>query len=439
MESIIEINPTEQQMITRWKDNEPAWEKLIQANGDLDELARSSGALIRKRKIKGAMVLLRLIMAYAVCDLPLRLVGAWATLLGIANLSDVALLYRFRGCQEWLGLLIVRVLLERSMAVEMLQGVLLRLMDATVISKPGSTGTDWRLHLSFNLGQLRMDGMELTDRHSGETLARFPAQKDEIRVGDRGYCYASSLGPLLAAMIWFVVRANWHNLPFYTLDGHKLDVIAWLKSLRQTTECQVTIRTSCGQFALRLIVCPLPAAQAQLARERVVRRAAKKGKKVSQGTYVAAGFLMLLTNLPLETWEVSRVVWLYRLRWQVELQFKRLKGILQFDHLRAQDPRLVQCYLLAKLLGALLLEQLLQPIENEQTDWFQPARPASLTRLTRLISMAIHHLILGHIPLHWSDDPDRLGLLTRYFCEPPRNRTQQLARARQVLFRLSVA
>ena len=439
MKSTIEGNETEQQMITRWKDNEPAWEKLMQAGGDFEALACSSGALIRKRKIKGAMILLRLIMAYAVCDLPLRLVGAWAALLGIANLSDVALLYRFRACQEWLGLLIVRVLLERSVAAEMLEGLIVRLLDATVISKPGSTGTDWRAHLSLNLGQLRMDGIEITDQHSGETFARFPAQQHEIRVGDRGYCFASGLGPLLAGMIWFVVRANWHNLPFYSLDGRRLDLIAWLKSLRHTSDCQVIIRTPLGEFVVRLIASPLPPAQAQAARERVAKRKSKKGKKVSEGTYVAAGFILLLTNLPLDTWETARVLWLYRLRWQVELQFKRLKGVLQLDHLRAQDPRLVQSYLLAKFLGALLLEQLIEPIEDQQPDWFQTARPVSLTRLYKFLWMAIHDLILGPIPLTWGSDPHRLGLLTRYFCEPPRNRTQQLARARLILSRLSVA
>ncbi len=52
--------------------------------------------------------------AYAVCDWPLRLVGAWLTTLGLAQMSDVAILKRLKQCQHWLGLLVVQILQQRS-------------------------------------------------------------------------------------------------------------------------------------------------------------------------------------------------------------------------------------------------------------------------------------------------------------------------------------
>ncbi len=47
---------------------------------------------------------------------------------------------------------------------------------------------------------------------------------------------------------------------------------------------------------------------------------------------------------------------LYRLRWQIALAFKRLKSLIHIDELRAFDPDLAQTYLLAKLLGAVLVD-----------------------------------------------------------------------------------
>jgi IS4 transposase len=50
---------------------------------------------------------------------------------------------------------------------------------------------------------------------------------------------------------------------------------------------------------------------------------------------------------------------LYRFRWQVELDFKRLKSLLQLGNLTARDPPLARTFLYSKLLAALLLEDLI--------------------------------------------------------------------------------
>lgn len=434
MESNIKLNGTEMQTLANWQ--EPNWGALSAGlPDDLDRTAREQKALVRQRKLKGAVNLLRVVLAYAVCDWSLRLVGAWAVIQGIANLSDVAWLYRFYQCGPWLGRLIGQVLQQRNATLHLLQGVRLRIVDATVISKPGSTGTDWRVHLSFDLGQMCLDGIEVTDAQGGESLARFAPRADEIYVADRGYCAANGLGSLLSRLGRLVVRINWHNLPLRTELGQRLDLIHWLKGLSTMTERAVRISTAQGDFPVRLIACPLPAQQAERARERVVKQARKKGRPVSHPTWLAAGFVILVTNLPHDTWEASRVIYLYRLRWQIELQIKRLKSLLQLDHLRAQEPRLAQTYLLAKLLAALLLDELVQQSQATAPQLFESLqRPASLWRLQALLWIGLRQTITGLLSL------DRilaaLPLLTRYLCDSPRKRSQKLTQARRVLARL---
>jgi hypothetical protein len=386
--------------------------------------------------MKGAMNLLRLVLAYAICDWSLRLVGAWGSIQKIAELSDVALLYRFCRCGPWLGAMVMRVLQQRNAYLSELGGVRLRLVDASVISRPGSQGTDWRMHVSMDLGKMCLDGVELSDAHRGESLVRIAARADEIWVADQGYAVASGLGAALASARRVVVRINWQNLRLHDAQGRRLKVIDWLKTLTRITERQVFLPMPQGDFALRLIACPLPPAEAEQARERARKRSHKKGKEPRPDTLLAAGFVLLLTSLPAETWEASRVLWIYRLRWQIELQFKRLKSLLHFDHLRAQDPRLAQTYLLAKLLAALLLDALVQQAEEQNPALFQSLqRPVSLWRLQALLWLGIREMIVGRLSL--TKILAALPSLQRYLCDPPRKRTQQLAWARRFLARLS--
>jgi hypothetical protein len=435
MECSTELSEIEHRMLAKWQ--EPDLKQLRQVlPQELEQLAVDTKALVRQRCVKGALTLLRLVLAYAMCDWSLRLVGAWASLHQIAAVSDVALLYRFRHCGTWLGVLVMRVLQHRNQYLSELGGVRLRLVDASVISQPGSQGTDWRIHASLDLGKMCLDGIELTDARSGESLVRFEARADEIWVGDQGYGVAKGLGVALAGHRRLVVRINWQNLRLHTLQGQRLDVLGWLKPLAHITERQVALPTPSGDFQLRLIACPLPAEKALEARERVRKRAHKEGKTPNPNTLLAAGFVLILTNLASDTWEASRVLWVYRLRWQIELQFKRLKGLLHFDHLRAQDPHLAQTYLLAKILAALLLDTLVQQAEEQTPAMFQCLqRPVSRWRLDALLWQSLRDTLVGS--LSPSIILAEFASLQRYLCDAPRTRTQQLAWARRFLARLS--
>lgn len=417
----------EQQQLANWQQPS-GWEKVRGELPDaLEALARTDRALVRGRKIKSAETLLRLVLVYAVSDWSLRLVAA---------VSDVALLYRFCRCQRWLGHLLMQVLQQRNAAIRELAGVRLRLIDTTGISRPGSRGTDWRIHVSMDLGKMCLDGVEVTDGHQKESLARFPARADEIWVGDRGFAFAQPMGALLQRAARLVVRIGWVSLPLTTDGTQRLNLIAWLQPLTRLTERTVVLTTPYGVFPLRLIAAPLPPDQAERRRDRLRQQARKKGKRVQPNTLIAAGCMLLLTNLPGDVWPVERVLYLYRLRWQIELQFKRLKSLLCVDHLRAQDPRLVQTYLLAKLLAAVLLDRLVQHAEEQHPALFTSLqRPVSLWRLHALLGWGLRAWILGPISL------DRIFLalpwLGRYFRDTPRTRLQQLAWARRFLARLA--
>lgn len=419
------------------------WEQVSEMlPADLEASAKASGALVRRRGISDASVLLRLVLAYAVLDWSLRTIGGWGVLMGLVNISDVAILNRLRGCSSWLGMLIRQQLEVRQIRVTQRPGVRLRIRDATVVSRPGSKGTDWRIHLSYNLDSLCIDGVEVTDAHGGEDLARFPASPDDIIVGDRIYAHAASLGPMLAAGAYVVTRTNWQNLPMWTVENERLDVIAWLKErFADTTidyqEQAVRLPTPQGRFSVRLTACRLPLEAAERARAKARTTAQKKGHTPDERTLFACGFVLLLTNLPAEHWSTTSIFDLYRLRWQIELVFKRCKSLFHLDELRAFDPALVQTYLLGKLLASLLIDARTGNVAVIKPGWFfSSVRPVSLWRLHTLLWHELHQTVSGIIPSHVP--PTCLSQLQRFLCEPPRKRVQQLGRARLFLSRLSV-
>ena len=430
MESSINANVSQapHNLFGQWQGVEPGL--------DLEESARRQGALVRRRGIHSAHDLLRLVLVYCLEDWSLRMLGIWAVLQGIGALSDVALLKRLRHCNQWLGELVYTCLRQRGCDLSERGQIRVSLRDATVINAPGSVGTEWRLHLKLDLGQQCVSGVELTDAHGGETLARLPIQAGEIQVGDRGYCSAEGIATVLQSGGHVVVRATWYNLPLWRADSTRWDLIAFLTSLQEAQEQWVYLHTSRGCFPVRYIACPLSAQAAEEARRRARRTATKKGHTVSAATLLAAGFILLVTDLSVAVWPMERILWLYRLRWQIELYFKTCKSLLHFDNLRSRDPHLVQTYLFGKLLILLLLEQSTQQVRRQQPDWFFDCdHPLSRWTLTTACLAPLRHLLIGVIPFarFWACLP----ALARYVRGSPRARFHQLAWGQALLEHLS--
>lgn len=427
-------------MLQKQQENEAFqnWESFQERLGiDLESTAKETKALQRKREVSSAKDLLRLILFYATSDWSLRLVGAWALLQGIGYLSNVAVLKRLRNSKAWIGKLVFMMMQKRVSTLKHLPGVRLRVVDATTINVPGSKGIDWRLHLSFDLGNLCLDGLEITDRYGGESLARFEARNNEIWVADGAYPFASGMAPVLHAGAGLIVRINWRNVPVRGPDGQRFEIIPWLKTLSTLSEKLIWMNTPQGWFQFRLIAAPIPPDKLDEARRRTRLRHQRKQKPLNENTLLAAGFVLLLTNLSAETWSGQLVLALYRMRWQIELYIKRLKSLLAFDHLRAKDPRVVQTYLLAKVLIALMVDEMTKQVRLQHPDWFDSIdRPVSAYRITALFHDAFRLIIAGP----WvSSLKQFLHLLHRYLCDSPRSRPQQLAWARAFIQHISMA
>lgn len=431
MNSSTKIQEEEQRQLEEYEEQDLC-EALGMSQAELEQKGWAAGALKRKRKVQCVEGIVRMVLAHAATGWSLRMVGLWTKLKGIGELSDVGVLYRLRQSVNLLGLLIVEQLQQRNEYLKSMKGVRVKLQDGMVVSKPGSKGTDWRMHIQMELGKMCLTGVQLTDCHGAEGLQRFEVDPEEILLADRGHATAKGIGWYLEKMGQLVVRIGWASLKLWDEAGERLDLIGWLKGLGESGERQIQLKTPSGTFDLRLIVSKLPEDKAAEAREKLRKQARKDGKQVNPNSLLAAGFVILVTNLPQATWHCAQVVWLYRLRWQIELQFKRLKSLLHFDDLQAREDKLGQAYLLGKLLLAILIDKMILKAETQHPDLFASTqRPVSYWRLVSLFFVSLSRRLIGPLPEHFL--LSAMPGMQRYLCEPPRKRVQQAAFARQVL------
>lgn len=337
------------------------------------ELARSTGALRRARQVSSPDVLLRLAFLYAASGLSLQQASARATTSGLARISAVGLMKRMRSAGPWLQALASGVFAEStrmSSLEEVTAGRRLRIVDATHVKVSGSSGTDWRLHYVLCLPSLLCDFAEVTDAQGGETYTRVPVQPGDVILGDRGYCHRAGVAHVIEQGGDVVVRLNSNSFPLLGGEGPvAFDLLATMRSLKgyKAERWQVRFEANGREYAGRLCAVRKSTHTARLSKERLLKQARKKGKTVSATTLELAEYVFVLTTPGLDDLTPEQVLELYRVRWQVELAFKRLKSLFDIGSAPNRDPTAVRSWIYAKLLAVLLMERL-----GEESRLFSP-------------------------------------------------------------------
>lgn len=334
------------------------WEQegLSQLPADYEQQARRTGAFVRARGLTCAADLLRGLLAYVLCAPSFRQLGAWAVLIGLANLSHVAWHKRLRQARSFLLWLLMQCLAIPSRAVPVAMKRIV-LIDATRLKEPGGTGDDWRVHLGYDLLAGRLLDVKVSDGHTAEGFTLFALQTADLVVADRGYCRRKQLAYLLQAGAQVVVRLAVHQVPLLDGQGEAFDVLAWLKEQgRGQASCSVAFESEGGRFAGRLVACSLPHEAAERARAKERKKAAKQQRQLKDETLYLCGWLLLFTSLSAPQWSDSQVLALYRARWQVELVIKRMKQQLKLAQLRGQSASTNEATILAVLLAWALLQ-----------------------------------------------------------------------------------
>jgi hypothetical protein len=340
------------------------------------ERAVASGAIERLRGFASAEALLRTLLLHIANGLSLRETVVQAKLAHLANVSDVALLKRLRNSEEWLRALCVDLLGETGLPVAASGGKRrLRIVDGTVVKEPGKTGSQWRILYSLQLPGLGCDFFDISATEgngTGESFRRIPVEACDLVLGDAGYWSTVGVEFVQSRGAEVLVRVNPRTFVAYGPRGHRVGLLRRLRSIRepgQMGDWPVVLRLDKASIEGRVCAIRKNENAIQHAERRLLRRASKKQHVLKPETLEYAKYVIVFTTLKAES--AAQVLECYRLRWQIELVFKRMKTLSQLGHLPKHDDRSARAWLYGKLLVALLTQKLIR-IGHEISPWGYP-------------------------------------------------------------------
>jgi len=325
--------------------------------------AFETGAMRRARGFRTPEALLRTLFIHLAEGCSLRETAARARQGGLASVSDVAIMKRLQKAEEWLRWMACELTSCHEVArlPQTQTHLRIRLTDATTVSEPGSTGTDWRLHYSLELKTLRCDFFEIMDVRAGETYTRVPIEPADLILGDRIYESVEGIRHVLGHGGEVLVRMRIKGIPLETLGGRRFNLLARLRSLRVGGMAEWTVRLAASNespIAGRVCAVRRSRTAAALAEKRLRRRCSRKGRRPQGPALEATRYVFVFTTVEKSLFGTSDILELYRGRWQIEMAFKRLKSVMGFGHLPKQDERSCRAWLHGKLLVALLADHL---------------------------------------------------------------------------------
>jgi hypothetical protein len=126
----------------------------------------------------------------------------------------------------------------------------------------------------------------------------------------------------------------------------------------QVGEWRVVLHGQRSSFAGRLCAVRKSDCAIQQAHRRLQRKASKKQMSTRPGTLEFAKYVIVFTTR--SSGSTADVLRSYRMRWQIELVFKRLKSLAQLGHVPKHDDRSSRAWLYGKLLVTLLAQKLIR-------------------------------------------------------------------------------
>lgn len=330
--------------------------------GNLESLAKQSGALQRKRGISSALDVLKLFFLYAVSGISFRMLAAAAQGLQISQISDTAWRKKFSQSipflHEVLQELLSPLFLPSPSLFSKEKNVLL--VDGSLIRQQGIHQHQQRVHLCYSLNQNRIQQVKVTDHHTAESFGVFSMKQNDLILADAGYGTARNYAAAQEAGADVILRITPSHFSIFDADGEKISLYSFLEEAKRNKQAIAEIFGFClyqkKKYFVRVIAQELPKSQAAKAKKRKKRKAQKNQYQIKEETLFYANYVVLITSLGVE-YGMEEILSLYQSRWQVELFFKRFKQHLSITTIRMGNQTYAEGMVLLWLIVWILVEK----------------------------------------------------------------------------------
>lgn len=335
-----------------------------------EEAARTTGALRRSRKISTAEELLRLNLLYQTSG---GSYGLTAALLQLSedqeSLNKNAVYKRIVNSAEWLKWLCENMCQQEGFLVKppaWLEKYRVCITDASDYSKPGSNRSDMRFHYMTELFSLNMVEMQFTASSEGEKISRFKNIKaNDLIIGDRAYGTVKGIAYVKAQGGEYLFRMRSKAFKLYEKHGDNLetfDLTEQLKDWGPGKMLDFSLYCKNGKEEIPIRICAIGKTESEIEKSyRQIKKSNSKNMrgKISDLQKIYSRYVVVATSLPEEI-SSQQILELYRMRWQIELVFKRLKSIFHGDEFAPKKDEAIKAWFYGKLLLAIICEALVK-------------------------------------------------------------------------------
>ena len=323
-------------------------------------------AMSRKKGIQDEETLLTLCLYYAY-DRSLIDTQNYAKTFLSVNISDVGFMKRFNRCNDWIKWInqhITKSEYQIYKKPEVLDNYRVMLIDASDIVSKGAVKQIWRLHYAFNLFSMSSEMFQITSEKTGESLKNFSFQPKDLILGDRAYATITGMEHCLKAGADFILRLKSKAFQLYDSSGNKILLSDLLKEVdTYVRDFIVYYRNSDKEFKpIRLCAIQKTAEEKEYEQKIIRRTEVRKQRKLSEETKFTHNYFFVVSSLD-NTFSSEQIIALYRLRWQVEMVFKRFKSILNMGSMPTKTAASCEVWLNCKMLIAILIEKLLLKVD----------------------------------------------------------------------------
>lgn len=328
---------------------------------DYEEECYRQGAIRRKRGVANAADLMMLSMFHLQNGCSLLEISEVARITKLGKMSDVAFMKRFEKCGNWFKKInedLASECLVEYQKPEWLKDKSVVAIDASDVVEKGSTGRTYRLHFALDIYKMASVEHKITDVKTGESICNFNVNSNQLIVADRGYSTIRGIEHCIKNNADYIIRLRKNSFTVRTKDAEKIDLLSIFSALKHG-ECAdlCAFATNLHGKKIPIRICAMRKTKEAIedTRKKLKRKESKNQCKISDETKSFNEYIVVVTNVD-ETVSANEILELYRLRWQVEIYFKRLKSIMDFGELPKRRPDSVIAWLNGKLMVALLIE-----------------------------------------------------------------------------------